>query len=648
MKLTVCPSANSLASLLLLASLLACGGGFSSGGSSPPPGGQAALVITTSSILPGTLQNHSYSVTLAAANAQGALQWSITATSATALFVDGLTMDPNTGILSGTANFGGTAGFIATVTDSASHRATKSFTVTAYNPLQPLQAQSFTISQYYDVFVLPINASGGVAPLTFTIAGGNLPPGLRLDSALGLLRGSAITRGTFQSTITIQDSFSPPEVVSGPLTITVLPPPLSVASSLPNQMLLNRPFSGRVVAVGGVPPYHFSQSAGTRPPGLGAVDPNGGQIQGTPTTAGSFNFTIDATDSSPTPQTASWTFYITVSNPIGRNDTVATATPIDNGMTTATISPYIDPPDNAPLAADTDYYRLVSLSGSTVHVETQAQRWWGSLTVDPIDTVIELVDANNTRLTTCRQPGVTANTFVSACINDDIGGNPPTLDSALDFQVPGPANTPTTFYVHVLDWRGQARPDMQYALQISGVVAPLAIQSSPLPGAARGFAYSQQLSAVNGVGALSWSMAGGNLPPGLFLDASGALTGTATTDGTYSFTVQAADSSTPPQTATGQKSITVVEPVKITSPAVWPDACLNQSYTFVIQTSGGLPPFYWSFISGMWPGFFVDQSTGIFSGVAGVTGTFTGTVGVGDGTTHADSQQITVTVKACP
>jgi hypothetical protein len=46
---------------------------------------------------------------------------------------------------------------------------------------------------------------------------------------------------------------------------------------------------------------------------------------------------------------------------------------------------------------------------------------------------------------------------------------------------------------------------------------------------------------VTASGAASYSLATGNLPPGLNLNsATGALTGTATATGTYNFTLQAA------------------------------------------------------------------------------------------------------------
>jgi hypothetical protein len=357
---------------------------------------------------------------------------------------------------------------------------------------------------------------------------------------------------------------------------------------------------------------------------------------------GPYFFAVNVSDSSAL--TTGNNFSMTVVDPIGRNDTIATATPISDGSFSASISPYIDPPDNVPTAADNDYYKLVAVSASTVHIETMAERFPFP---NPLDTVIEVVDGNGIRQSTCRLPGNIGPTFASECIDDDIGGNPHTLDSALDFKVPGAPSTATTFYVHVIDWRGDARPDMIYNLQVSGAVAPLTIQTASLAPATRTLAYSRNLTSQNGIGTVTWSLAEGNLPPGLLLASDGSISGTATTNGNYAFTVQAKDGSTPPQSVTAQESIQVVDTVKITSPATWPDACVNKPYTFAVTTSGGIAPFAWSFV-GYWVAINLDQSTGVFSGTANVTGTFTGTVGVNDATGNGVSQNVTLTVKQCP
>lgn len=78
---------------------------------------------------------------------------------------------------------------------------------------------------------------------------------------------------------------------------------------------------------------------------------------------------------------------------------------------------------------------------------------------------------------------------------------------------------------------------------------PLLITTvSPLPAGRVGQAYSQALTAVGGLGATTWSITFGALPPGLSLDGvTGIISGVPTTAGTYSFQAHVVDSSSPPQ-----------------------------------------------------------------------------------------------------
>lgn len=63
--------------------------------------------------------------------------------------------------------------------------------------------------------------------------------------------------------------------------------------------------------------------------------------------------------------------------------------------------------------------------------------------------------------------------------------------------------------------------------------------------------YSAPLSGSGGVGSLTWTQTGGSLPTGMSLSASGVLSGTPTTSGSFQVTVQVKDSATPvPQTVT--------------------------------------------------------------------------------------------------
>lgn len=91
------------------------------------------------------------------------------------------------------------------------------------------------------------------------------------------------------------------------------------------------------------------------------------------------------------------------------------------------------------------------------------------------------------------------------------------------------------------------------------IAAPLAITTASLPGTKYGVAYNQTLVATGGILPLKWSLAAGSgpLPPGLTLSAAGVLSGTPTAIGTFTFTIQVADASTPQQVATKSFGITV-------------------------------------------------------------------------------------------
>lgn len=87
---------------------------------------------------------------------------------------------------------------------------------------------------------------------------------------------------------------------------------------------------------------------------------------------------------------------------------------------------------------------------------------------------------------------------------------------------------------------------------------PLQITTSNLSAGSSGVFYSATLAATGGVSPYSWMITQGSLPQGLTLNASsGIISGTPTTSGTESFTVQVSDSQTPAATTTASLSIAV-------------------------------------------------------------------------------------------
>jgi hypothetical protein len=166
-------------------------------------------------------------------------------------------------------------------------------------------------------FAVPV--TGGVAPLTLTIATGSLPAGLTISQS-GTISGKPTgsnTSSTFK--VQVADNGNPPiKVLSPQYTINIsAPPPLSITSS--GALLggtVNTSYSTSIVTSGGVPPFTWSKTSGNFPPGL-TFNTTSGQISGTPTMAGTFQFTLQVVDSAIPAQTATTPapLSITVSAP---------------------------------------------------------------------------------------------------------------------------------------------------------------------------------------------------------------------------------------------------------------------------------------------------------------------------------------------
>jgi Putative Ig domain len=153
-----------------------------------------------------------------------------------------------------------------------------------------------------------------------------------------------------------------------------------------------------------------------------------------------------------------------------------------------------------------------------------------------------------------------------------------------------------------------------------------------------GTAYSLSLAASNGTAPYAYAVKSGALPPGLTLSASGQITGTPTTGGTYTFTVEATASGA----NAGTKTFTIHIGLAL-GPAALPAGTTGVAYNATLNASGATAPVAWSVSSGTLPAG-LTLADGVLSGTPTQTGTFTFTVQALDKNSASGSATYSITV----
>jgi hypothetical protein len=610
-------------------------------------------VLGVLTISPASLPNGSvggaYNQALAAAGATGAVSWTLSS----GALPGGLTLNPSSGLIAGTPTTAGSFAFTVQATDSLMQTGSRAYTIQVLGVLtiSPASLPNGSVGGAYSQALTAAVATGAVS---WIVSSGALPGGLTLNPSSGLLGGTPTTAGSFAFTVQATDSLT--QTGSRPYSMQVLGVLSISPSSVPNGTV-GAAYSQALTATGTASEVSWTVSSGALPGGL-TLGASSGVISGTPTTAGSFAFTVQATDSFT--QTGSRAYSMQVAGVLNISPltlvggttgsaysqaltatgaTGAVSWSITSGALTSGLSLGASTGllSGTPAAAGTFAFTVVATDSVG---QSGAQNY--ELQIAGVPTIAP-VTLPNGNVGAAYSQTLTASGAIGAVSWSVSSGELPaglTLGAATGQLSGTPATAGTSsFTILVTDSMNQ-NGARAYSMQVLGT---LSITPAALPDGTVSAAYSQTLTAAGATGAVSWAVSAGALPAGLSLAASsGTITGAPTAAGTFSFTVTATDSLM--QTAARAYAITVTGALSI-APVTLSNGTVGAAFSQTLTATGAAGAVTWSVGSGALPaGLALGASTGVINGTPTTAGTSTFTILAVDGQGQAGARAYTIQI----
>lgn len=488
-----------------------------------------------------------------------------------------------------------------------------------------------------------LTATGGTPGYTFTVTG--LPMGLSLNGSQ-MIVGVPMEAGTFNVTVMVTDANGC--VGRRFYQIVIAHPVITIGPASLSEGMVGMAYSSTFTASGGCGQYVFTQAGGTLPPGL-TLAPNG-TLSGTPTTCGTYVFTIKATDKCGCLETQ--TYSLTVS---GQQQ------PITGLFNTGVDNNNVVLPDNI-----TDpHYTVTQPDGTTIPATARpafnpwianspTSKWIGFQSAAPNTTF-----TYTTTFTLPNCPGLSAeisgqwasddtsaiflNGVQKASLPNVVSSNflqlhPFTINS--DFN---PGLNTLTVVVNNSNFGGQTGLRLEWAGTFKCCPCQLVLGPDKLDSGTVNLPYNDQVEPIGGAAPYMYTTAG-NLPPGVIFT-NGVFTGTPTTPGTYTYTVTVTDANG----CTAIRTFTIIIGchVVIFDPPFLSAGFVGSAYNRVLGLTGGIGTVTWSTVSGSLPPGITLSANGTLSGTPTAAGVFNFRVQAIDASTCATTKDYTLEI-TCP
>ena len=229
----------------------------------------------------------------------------------------GLSINASTGLISGTPTTAGTSNVTVTATDSTGPSGSTTFswtvnpvvvnTVTVTNPGN----QTGTVGTAAS---LQINASDSASGQTLTYSASNLPAGLSINAQTGLISGTPTSAGTSNVTVTATDTTNASGSANFTWTVNPVTGNTVTVTNPGNQTgTVGTAASLQINASDSASGQTLTYSASGLPAGL-SINAQTGLISGAPTSAGTSNVTVTATDTTNASGSTNFTWTISPSS----------------------------------------------------------------------------------------------------------------------------------------------------------------------------------------------------------------------------------------------------------------------------------------------------------------------------------------------